>query len=85
MEELDVKMIHGDSSRGHILECDLGKYYFIYLYIHAYFIKCNVSFLYILENPRDFLKRNVSFLCISNTINFMIYTNITNLHQNATR
>ena len=28
MEELDVKMIHDDSAREYILECDLGKYYF---------------------------------------------------------
>ena len=33
MEELDVKMIPDDSSRGYILECDLGKYYFYYLHI----------------------------------------------------
>ena len=65
MEELDVMMIPDDSSRGYILECDLGKYYFYYLYIHVYFIKCNVSFLYISEYPRDFTKCNVSFLCIS--------------------
>ena len=65
MEELDVMMIPDDSSRGYILECDLGKYYFYYLYILVYFIKCNVSFLYISEYPRDFTKCNVSFLCIS--------------------
>ena len=61
MEELDVMMVPDDSPRGYILECDLGKY----LYIHAYFIKCNVSFLYISGYPRDFTKCNVSFLCIS--------------------
>ena len=33
MEELDLKMIPDDSPRGYILECDLGKYYFYYLYI----------------------------------------------------
>ena len=33
MEELDVMMVPDDSSRGYILECDLGKYYFYYLYI----------------------------------------------------
>ena len=33
MGELHVKMIPDDSSRGYILECDLGKYYFYYLYI----------------------------------------------------
>ena len=35
MQELDVKMIPDDSSRGYILECDLDKYYFYYLYIHV--------------------------------------------------
>ena len=39
--------------------------WFGYLYIHAYFIKCNVCFLYISGYPRDFTKCNVSFLCIS--------------------
>ena len=61
MEELDVMMVPDDSPRGYILGCDLGKY----LYIHAYFIKCNVCFLYISGYPRDFIKCNVSFLCIS--------------------
>ena len=42
-------MIPGDSSRGYILECDLGKYFFYYLYIYVYFIKSNVSFLCISE------------------------------------
>ena len=65
MEELDVMMVPDDSPRGYILECDLGKYYFYYLYIHVYFIKCNVSFLFISELPRDFTKCGVSFLCIS--------------------
>ena len=65
MKELDVKIIPDDSLRGYISECDLGDYYFYYLYIHAFFIKCNVSFLHISENPRDFIKCNVSFLCIS--------------------
>ena len=46
MEELDVIMIPDDNPRGYILESDLGKYYF-YLYIHVYFIKCNLSFPYI--------------------------------------
>ena len=32
-EELDMEMIPDDSPRGYILECDLGKYYFYYLYI----------------------------------------------------
>ena len=64
VEESEVKIITDDSSSGYILEGDLGKYYFYYLYIHVYFIKCNVSFLYISENPRDFIKYNVSFLCI---------------------
>ena len=62
MEELDVKMIPGDSPRGYILECDLSEYYF---YILVYFIKCNVSFLCISEYPRDFIKCKVPFLCIS--------------------
>ena len=58
MEELEVMMVPDDSPRGYILECYLGKY----LYIHVYFIKCNVSFLYISEYPPDFIKCNVSFL-----------------------
>ena len=53
MKDLDVMMIPDDSSRGYILECDLGKYYFYYLYIHVYFIKCNVSFLCISEYPHE--------------------------------
>ena len=65
MEELDVMMVPDDSSRGYILECDLGKYYFYYLYIYVYFIKSIFSFLCISEYPRDFMKCNVSFLCIS--------------------
>ena len=65
MKELDVNIIPDDSLREYISECDLGDYYFYYLYIHAFFIKCNVSFLHISENPRDFIKCNVSFLCIS--------------------
>ena len=64
MEELNVKMRPEYSSRGYILECDLGKYYFYYLYIHIYFIRC-VPFLYISENPCDLIKCNASFLCIS--------------------
>ena len=63
MEELDVMMIPDDIPRGYILECDLGKYYFYYLYIHVYFIKCNVSFLYISQYPHDFTRCDVSFLC----------------------
>ena len=58
-------MVPDDSLRGYILECDLGNYYFYYLYIHVHFIKHNVSFLYISENLRDFIKCNFSFLCIS--------------------
>ena len=65
MEELNMMMIPDVSSRGYILECDLGKYYFYYLYIHVYFKKCSVSFLCILEYPRDFIKCNVCFLWIS--------------------
>ena len=64
-EELDVMMIPDNSSMGYILECDLGKYFFYFLYIHVYFIKCSVSFLYISEYPLDFTNCNVSFLCIS--------------------
>ena len=65
MKELDVMMISDDCPRKYILECDLGKYRFYYLYIYAYFIKCNASFLCISEYPRDFIKCNVSFLYIS--------------------
>ena len=65
MEELDVMMVPGDSSRGSILECDLGKYYFYYFYIYVYFIKRNVSFLCILEYSRHFIKCNVTLICIS--------------------
>ena len=61
MEELDVMIVPDDSPRGYILECDLGKYH----YVLVYFIKCNVSFLHILDYPRDFKKCNISFLCIS--------------------
>ena len=57
-------MVPDDSLRRYILECDLGNYYFYYLYIHVHFIK-HVSFLYISEDLRDFIKCNVSFLCIS--------------------
>ena len=53
MKGLDVMMIPDDSSRGYILECDLGKCYFYYLYIYIYFIKCNVSFLCISEYPHE--------------------------------
>ena len=63
-EELDVMMIPDNSSMGYILECDLGKYFFYFLYFHVYFIKCSVSFLYISEYPLDFTNCNVSFLCI---------------------
>ena len=65
MNDLDVMMIPDDSSRGYILECDLGKYYFYYLYIYVYFKKRNVSFLCISECPQDYVKCNVSFICIS--------------------
>ena len=64
MEELDL-MMPDDSPREYSLECDLDKYYFCYLYIHVYFIKCNVSFLYVSEYPRDFTKCNDFFVCIS--------------------
>ena len=65
MKKLDVMEVPDDSSRGYILECDLGKYYFYYFYVYVYFIKCNVFFLCISEYPCDFIKCNVSFLCIS--------------------
>ena len=65
MKNLDMMMTPYDSSRGYSLQCDLGSYYFYYLYIYVYFIKCNISFLCILEYPRDFIKCNASFLCIS--------------------
>ena len=74
MEELDVMMIPEDSPRGYILEYNLVKYYFYYLYIQ------NIIFLsYILEYPRDFTKCDVSFL------HFMIYIKITCLHLNISR
>ena len=65
MKDLDMMMIPYDSSRGYSLQCDLGSYYFYYLYIYVYFIKCNISFLCVLEYPHDFIKCNASFLCIS--------------------
>ena len=64
-KDLDVTMVLDDSSSGYTLECDLGKYYFYYLYISVYFIKCDVSFLCISDYSHDFIKCNVSFLCIS--------------------
>ena len=48
-----MMMVPDDSSKGYILECDLGKYCFNYLYIYVYFIKCNVSFLCISEYPHE--------------------------------
>ena len=65
MEDSGVIMIPGDSSRGYILECDLGNYHFYYVYIYVYFIKCNVFFLYISEYSHNFIKSNISFLRIS--------------------
>ena len=59
-EELEVMMVPDDSSRRYLLECDLGKYYFYYLYTYVYFIKCNVSFLCVSEYLRDFI--SVMFL-----------------------
>ena len=53
MEELDVMMVPDNSSRGYILECDLGKYYFYYPYIYVYFIRHNVSFLCISQYHRE--------------------------------
>ena len=82
MEELDVMMVPDDSPRGYILECDLGKY----LYIHVYFIKCNVSFLHISDYPRDF--RSVIFLSYvfqSTLMNFMTYIKIIPFHLNASK
>ena len=82
IKDFDVMMIPDDSSRGYILECDLGKYYFYNLYIYVYFIKCNISFLCISEYPRDFIKCNLSSLCISEySHELMIYTKITDLLQ----
>ena len=66
MEEIDVIMVPDDGSRGYILECDLGKYYFYYFHIYIYFIKCNILFLSISEYLRYVIKSNVSFLCIIN-------------------
>ena len=53
MEDLKVMMMPDDSSRGYILDCNLGKCYFYYLYISAYSIKCNVSFLCISRYPHE--------------------------------
>ena len=53
MEDLKVMMMSDDSSRGYILDCNLGKCYFYYLYISAYSIKCNVSFLCISRYPHE--------------------------------
>ena len=58
-------IVPDDSSRGYILECGLGKYYFCTRYIYVYFIKFNFSFLCTSDYPPDFIKFNVSFLCIS--------------------
>ena len=80
MEELDVMMVPDDSSRGYILECDLGKYFFYTLYIYVYLIKCNVSFLCISEFPLDFIKCNVSFLCISEFLLDFIKCNVSFLY-----
>ena len=65
MKDLDMMMRPDDSSKGYILECDLGKYYFYFFSKYVYVIKCNVSFLCISENPHDFIKCNVLFLCIA--------------------
>ena len=56
MEELEVMMVPENNSRGYILECDLGKYYFYYVYIHVNFIKWNNSFLCISDYLHDFIK-----------------------------
>ena len=53
MEDLKVMMMPDDSSRGYILDCNLSKCYFYYLYISAYSIKCNVSFLCISRYPHE--------------------------------
>ena len=37
LQELDVKMIPDDSSRGYILNCHLDKCCFYYLYVHVCF------------------------------------------------
>ena len=34
MIDLDVMMIPDDGSKGYVLECDLCKHYFYYLYIY---------------------------------------------------
>ena len=44
MKEFHVTIVPDDSSRGYILECDLGKYCFYYLYIYLY-IWWSVMFL----------------------------------------
>ena len=46
-------MVPDNSSRGYILEYDLGKYYSYCLYIYVYFMKCTVSFLCISEYPHE--------------------------------
>ena len=82
MEELDVMMVPDDSPRGDILECNLGKY----LYIFVYFIKCNVSFLHISDYPCDFTSvMFLSYVFQSTLMNFMTYIKITRLHLNASR
>ena len=53
MEELYVMVVFDNSLREYILERDLGKYYFYYLYIYAHRIKCNVSFLCTSEYPSE--------------------------------
>ena len=70
MQELDMMMI-ADSSRGYILECDLGKY-FIFMYISEYsrdFTMYKVSFLFISEYPHE----------------LMIYIKITHVNLNPSR
>ena len=52
-EELDVMMLSDDNSRRYNLGRNLGKFYFCYIYIYVYFIKCNVSFLCISEYPHQ--------------------------------
>ena len=47
------RMVLDNRSRGYFLEYDLGKYYFYYLYICAYFIRYDVSFLCISEYPHE--------------------------------
>ena len=65
MEEVDVMMIPDDSPRGYILECDLGKHYLYYLYIHVF------QSALVISQSLMFL----SYVFQSIFMNFMIYIN----------